>query len=61
MNLNKNNVTPLRIVPIPSPYVYFKDNILDVSDPIMDNSLNFTHEGRYKITSSIFFSLRLER
>lgn len=54
MNLNKNNVTPLQITPIPSPYVFFKDNKLDVSDPIIDNSLNYTHQGTYTVTCSSF-------
>lgn len=56
MNLNKNNVTPLQILPIPSPYIYFTDNTLDVSDPIIDNSLNYTHRGIYKVTCSSFAS-----
>lgn len=54
MDLNKNNVKPLQITPIPSPYVYFKNNTLDISDPIIDNSLNFTHQGLYTITCSSF-------
>lgn len=56
MELKKNNVIPLQIIPIPSSKVSFSSNKLIVEDPIIDNSLNFTHTGTYTITSSSFAS-----
>jgi hypothetical protein len=52
MELKKNNIIPLTILPIPSPNVTFKSNTLNVSNPIIDNSLNYTHKGIYTVTTS---------
>lgn len=54
MELKKNNVIPLQIIPIPSRTLSFRSNKLVVENPIIDNSLNFTHTGTYTVTCSSF-------
>ena len=54
MNLNKNNVTPIKIIPVPSSSFYFTSMNLNVDNVIMDNSLNYTHLGKYTVSCSSF-------